>query len=279
MQLKNRILLSTLLLGIFLSQSVFAGPRVVVSLPAIHSLVTNIMQGVGEPVLLYDHDSSASTTLDPFQKSELLTADLVIWIGSGLETSLSDTLNSMPPIKDHTMALSKTVPLLLKKEFDGIAASRQNSRDLKFWHDPKIAIMAVRQITPTLVRLDPDNTERYLDNEIQLLKRIKQMSREIAASISTQGSIPESVLNQFEQYFTNRFIPAAMITPLHEGGTIKVSSEAVSSCAQRPDEPATLGTGFYFETMERQAKRVQACAAQFNRSKVAKTVKQKNRSS
>ncbi|MCU7810636.1 MAG: hypothetical protein KZQ77_05300, partial [Candidatus Thiodiazotropha sp. (ex Notomyrtea botanica)] len=89
----KQLQVGALVLALFMTQSVFAAPRVVVSLPAIHSLVANIMHGVGEPVLLYDHESNTADTLDPFQKSELLTADLVIWIGAGLEASLSDMLD------------------------------------------------------------------------------------------------------------------------------------------------------------------------------------------
>ncbi|MBT2972158.1 MAG: metal ABC transporter substrate-binding protein [Candidatus Thiodiazotropha sp. (ex Ctena orbiculata)] len=272
--MKRQILLSFLLLGLSLTQTTFAGPRVVVSLPAIHSLVANIMQGVGEPRLLHDQDDHLANTLGPFQKSEVLTADLIIWVGAGLEESLADMLESTPPLHDRTMTLSNTVPLLLKRNFDGIAASRKDSRDLRFWHDPKIAMMAVRQITPTLVRLDPANTERYLDNEIELLKRIKQMSKEIASRFSTQIAIPERVATQFSQYFTNRFVIVTKDSSEAEGTAIKVSTNPVKhTCRHYPEQtPQTANaTNYYFEAMKKEADGIQACSAQYTHGEVAKT--------
>ncbi|MEW8506849.1 MAG: metal ABC transporter substrate-binding protein [Candidatus Thiodiazotropha sp.] len=272
--MKRPILLSFLLLGLSLTQTIFAGPRVVVSMPAIHSLVANIMQGVGEPRLLHDQDNHLANTLDPFQKSEVLTADLIIWVGAGLEESLADMLANTPPLQDRTMTLSHTVPLLLKRNFDGIAASRTDSRDLRFWHDPKIAMMAVRQITPTLVRLDPANTERYLDNEIELLKRIKQMSKEIASRFSTQIAIPEGVASQFSQYFTNRFVIVTKDPGEAEVTAMKVSTNPVKhTCSQSSEQPSPTasGTDFYFETMQNEADGIQACSAQYKRGKVARS--------
>lgn len=249
-------------------------------LPAIHSLVANIMHGVGEPVLLYDNESNTADTLDPFQKSELLTADLVIWIGAGLESSLSDMLDHTPPLESRSMTLSRTLPLLLKKDFKGIADSRQISRDLKFWSDPKLAIMAVRQITPKLVRIDPDNTGRYLDNEILLLKRIKSMTNEIASSFSSLEPIPVIVAAQFDQYFNNRFIPNLNNGSSHDGELLKVAGVPTNPCPNliNQEQLTDHGPDQYFETMMLKTKRIQACAAKFSRKKVAKTISKKDKS-
>ncbi|MES9851730.1 MAG: zinc ABC transporter substrate-binding protein [Candidatus Thiodiazotropha sp. L084R] len=276
----KQIQVGALLLALLITQSVFATPRIVVSVPAIHSLVANIMDGVGEPVLLYDHESNTADNLNPFQKSEVLTADLVIWVGAGLESSLSEMLVNTPPLESRSITLSRTIPLLLKKNFNGIADSRQISRDLKFWNDPKLAIMTVRQITPKLVRIDPDNTERYLDNEILLIKRIKSMTNEIVSSFSSLEPIPAVVASQFDQYYNNRFISKLNNGSSNNGKLLKVTGIPTNPCPNliNQEQQTAHGPDQYFETMMLKTKRIQACADKFSRKKIAETISEKEKS-
>ena len=71
-------------------------PRVVVSVLPVHSLAAGVMAGVGAPRLLIrgaasPHDAS----LRPSDARALSAADLVIWVGPGLETFLSKPLGAL----------------------------------------------------------------------------------------------------------------------------------------------------------------------------------------
>lgn len=73
-----------------------AEPQVVVSIKPIHSLVASIMKGVGEPSLVVEGAASPHTyTLKPSNARALENADLVFWVGPGLEAFLEKPLEAL----------------------------------------------------------------------------------------------------------------------------------------------------------------------------------------
>ncbi|KPF44046.1 zinc ABC transporter substrate-binding protein ZnuA [Rhizobium sp. AAP43] len=84
--------------ALFLAPAIAAAaPQVVVSIKPIHSLVASIMKGVGEPSLIVEGAASAHTyTLKPSNARALENADLVFWVGPGLEAFLTKPLETLP---------------------------------------------------------------------------------------------------------------------------------------------------------------------------------------
>ncbi len=75
------------------SAAVAEVPRVVTDIAPVHSLVAQVMAGVGEPDLLIDQATSPHHfALRPSQARALQEADLVIWIGAGLSPALSGAI-------------------------------------------------------------------------------------------------------------------------------------------------------------------------------------------
>ncbi|PPJ46463.1 zinc ABC transporter substrate-binding protein [Rhizobium sp. KAs_5_22] len=73
-----------------------AAPQVVVSIKPIHSLVAAIMQGVGEPELIVEGAASAHTySLRPSNARALENADVVFWVGPGIEAFLEKPLDAL----------------------------------------------------------------------------------------------------------------------------------------------------------------------------------------
>lgn len=71
-------------------------PRVVASVPPIHSLTAGVMEGVATPSLLVDGGQSPHTySLRPTEAARLENADLVVWIGPTLETFLERPLHAL----------------------------------------------------------------------------------------------------------------------------------------------------------------------------------------
>ncbi|MCR6499734.1 zinc ABC transporter substrate-binding protein ZnuA [Shinella sp. CPCC 101442] len=90
------LLLSTALLAVGTIGARAEVPDVVVSIKPIHSLVAAIMQGVGEPKLIVEGAASPHTySLKPSNASALQDADLVFWVGHGLEAFLEKPLESL----------------------------------------------------------------------------------------------------------------------------------------------------------------------------------------
>lgn len=74
-----------------------AAPDVVVSIKPVHSLVASIMKGVGEPSLIVEGAASPHTyTLKPSNARALENADVVFWVGPGLEAFLDKPLQALP---------------------------------------------------------------------------------------------------------------------------------------------------------------------------------------
>ncbi|MGQ9364853.1 zinc ABC transporter substrate-binding protein ZnuA [Azospirillum sp. ST 5-10] len=73
-----------------------AAPAVVASVKPLHSLVAAVMKGVGEPGLIVHGGASPHTyALRPSDARALQGADVVFWIGEGLEGFLEKPLDSI----------------------------------------------------------------------------------------------------------------------------------------------------------------------------------------
>lgn len=78
------------------SSNAMAAPNVVVSIKPIHSLVSAVMAGVGEPTLIVDGGASPHTyNLKPSNARAIESADVVFWVGDGLEKFLEKPLQSL----------------------------------------------------------------------------------------------------------------------------------------------------------------------------------------
>ena len=90
------LLLSTALCLGLSTAAQAAGPNVVVSIKPIHSLVAAIMQGVGEPSLIVEGGASPHTySMKPSNAAALQDADVVFWVGHGLEAFLEKPLETL----------------------------------------------------------------------------------------------------------------------------------------------------------------------------------------
>ena len=77
-----------------------ADVKVVTSIKPIHSLVSAVMEGVGEPSLLVKGAGSPHTySLKPSQARQLQEADLVFWMSHDLEAFLKTRLKALQPMR------------------------------------------------------------------------------------------------------------------------------------------------------------------------------------
>ncbi|ABK45673.1 periplasmic solute binding protein [Magnetococcus marinus MC-1] len=107
---RSRVLsLLTLLTLLMFTPNSWAAPRVVVSILPLHALVAEVMQGVAQPQLLLDGGSSPhSYALRPSQARQLSQAELVVWMGAGLESFLVKPLQTLG--KQTTLLTLHQVP-------------------------------------------------------------------------------------------------------------------------------------------------------------------------
>ena len=263
-----RTILFVLLSG-FTAQ-VGAAPTVLVSVPALHSLVSGLMDGIAEPRLLMDNpDASSDSTLSGSQLRMLANADMIVWAGPGLEKALHDAVENKAPAARHRLVtLSAMVPLLSNGQKGGAdpVNYRNDARNLEFWADPRLTIIAIRTLTTRLVRLDPDNTERYLDNESVLIKRLRDLEQKmanVAEFLPVDLSGVSSALNPYFLHRMQRPVIAArdiqhiemIATDNCRDPAIRKTSADYSEYSTDPqlDSSPAYGADFYFDTMEAEA--------------------------
>ncbi|MDG2395993.1 zinc ABC transporter substrate-binding protein, partial [Candidatus Thioglobus sp.] len=89
-----------LLLLLILANPATATLNIVVSIKPIHSIVSNITQGVSNPLLLLDSNQSAHHfNLKPSQLSLIENANLVVAIHPQMEEGLNKALSNLAPEK------------------------------------------------------------------------------------------------------------------------------------------------------------------------------------
>lgn len=148
-----------------------AAPRVVVSIPPLHALVADLMEGAGKPELLLEgRDDPKGYASQTVAAGRLANADLIIWVGPGLETALAKVIDAAPELKPRSVELAVYLPL------PSIRTNQPEkpARELQFWLDPKLTMMAVRHLAPLLAQTDPANSAIYLENETKVLYKLRQ---------------------------------------------------------------------------------------------------------
>lgn len=234
-----------------------AAPQVVVSIKPVHSLVAAIMQGVGEPALIVEGAASPHTySLKPSNARALENADVVFWVGHGLEAFLEKPLEALAG--KATVVELEDAPGLVRLPFrEGGAFEAHEDEvdhavgeapahddhdapadhaaeehagedhehehggfDMHLWLDPMNAKAMAKQIEETLVAADPGNADRYKANGLALAQEIDTLDKDIATAVAPVADKPFVVFHDAYQYFENRY-------KVRVTGSITVSPETM----------------------------------------------------
>ena len=219
----------------------FAAPDVVVSIKPIHSLVASIMQGVGEPKLIVAGAASPHTfSLKPSNAATIESADIVFWVGPGMEAFLEKPLEALG--SRATVVELEDAPGLEKLPFreggafeahdhghEGEAAHEHGGHDEEhaegegheheghehehehgafdthLWLDPMNAKAIAAEIEKTLVSADPANAAAYQANAAALMQKIDALDTELKATVEPVKDKPFIVFHDAYQYFEKRY--------------------------------------------------------------------------
>ena len=234
-----------------------AGPRVVASIPAVHSLVAGVMEGIGIPSLLVSGGASPHTfSLKPSQARELQDADAVFWIGDDLESFLEKPLKALGSkaavvefsTNDHIELIDTREGGIWKKDAHDdhddhkghahdddddhgkkeMAAKKDDhdeheghahgEHDTHIWLSPHNAKEMVEIIAETLAKVDPANAGKYEANADKLAGRIDKLDHEIEEALAKVKGRPYLVFHDAYQYFESHYGLGAV-------GSISVSPE------------------------------------------------------
>lgn len=216
-----------------------AGPRVVVSIKPIHSLVAGVMQGVAEPQLIIQGGGSPhGYVLRPSEARMLANADLVIWVGHSLESFLVKPLATLAP-RTHQLELTESLedqllPLRDGGSWDAHAHEltsdapspglgephkhEEHELNPHLWLSPLLAKQIVVETAMALSAIDPQHRDTYQQNAEQLQQRLDDLHRQLSNKLAPVKDVPYVVFHDAYQYFEN-------VYSLNAVGSISVNAE------------------------------------------------------
>ncbi len=227
--LRNLFLLLVLCWSLPLS----AAPRVVVSIGPVHSLVAGVMEGLGEPQLLIPAGASPHAyALKPSDARALSEAELVIWVGGGVEAMLEKPLHSLAGKAQRLELLQVGGMHLLPSRKGGVwhgqnqvqdhqqahAGHGHGGVDPHLWLAPENARRTVAAVADALSVVDAANGPRYQSNAAALQQRIDAFAVTLAQRLEPLQGEPYIVFHDAYHYFEQAF-------GLQPVGAIAVSPE------------------------------------------------------
>ncbi len=204
-------------------------PQVIATIKPIHSLVSMVMQDVGEPRLLIGSGASPHTySLKPSDARALQQADVVFWVGETLETFLEKPLRTLPKnARVVQLAEAPGVTLLAYRDagpWEGHAhgsagpnvqtpyhnhehsdGDAHAGADMHIWLDPANARAIVMAAATALTEADPDRAVLYRSNAERAVARLLALDEELQQTLAPLAGRPYIVFHDAYQYLEHRY--------------------------------------------------------------------------
>lgn len=239
-------------------------PNVVVTIKPIHSLVAQVMDGVGTPALLVKGSASPHTfSMRPSDARAINKADVFIRVSEDVEPFTAKIVAALPKsVRLVSLSDVSGVKLLSRRiggtfeahvhgpddHHDDHAGHKNNAdddthhgedahgkSDGHIWLDPDNAKAIVEAVTQTLVTAYPMQAVRLKANAVTALARIDTLAESVNADLAGARGKPFVVFHDAYQYFEKRFGIEAV-------GSVTVSPE-VQPSAKRLSELRAKLTG------------------------------------
>ena len=191
------------------------------------------MDGVGEPSLIIEDSTSPhSFTLKPSHAKLLEEADLIFWVGEGIDTFMERPLESI--VKNAEVVEFMEVESIEKLKFReesiygdhddhddhdghddhddhddhaGHEGHDHGEFDPHFWFDIDRVILATEKISQTLVALDSENEKSYVDNQSAYAKKLADFATQTKEKIDNSmiSSIPFITMHESLGYLITKY--------------------------------------------------------------------------
>lgn len=269
----RRLLLAVALSALMtLPAAAAEAPKVVASIKPIHSLVAQVMKGVGEPALLVTGAASPHTfTMKPSDAKLLRDAKLVVWVGPDLETFLVKPLKASGA-PDLPLIDASGLTLLDEREggvwepHDHGHGAEEHHHDAKdhgaedhevnthLWLSPANAKAIVAAVAGALAKIDPANAATYAANAEGEARSIDALDSELAKTLAPIKTKPFVVFHDAYQYLEARYdlstVGSITVSPDRQPSAKRLSEirgklktlGAVCVFSEPPFEPALVDT-------------------------------------
>ena len=195
--------------------------EVVVSLKPLHALVAGVMGDTGEPRLMMSGAASPHTyQMRPSDAEVLNAADLVVWVGEGMERFLDRPIAVLGSGADVVTLHEAAGMELLPNREGGIWHDEQaevhvdehddhghdhDEFDMHVWLDPGNAARIVDVVADALVRIDPARAETYRANAKATRMRIGVLESSLHERLAPMRQRAFIVFHDGYGYFEHAF--------------------------------------------------------------------------
>ena len=213
-------------------------PRVVADIAPVHSLVSMVMKGVGEPKLLVPQNVSPHHyAMRPSEAKALQEANLVVYVGHDMSPWMEPLFETVAASAD-ALDLSEVDGVLAlpyregpvfgddvnhegydheeeghdehgEEDHDDHAHHDHDGNDPHMWLDPENAKIWLDAIASELGHIDPENADRYSLNAISAKQQITREMHHIEEHLVAVQDKDFLVFHDAFQYFEKRFGIAA----------------------------------------------------------------------
>ncbi len=215
-------------------------PRIVVTIPPLHSLVAAVTEGVTEPALLIRGGASPHTyAMAPSDARAVQDADVLVWVGPNLEKFLSRALRNARPGRQVVTLMEEDGMLLLDTRRGGLFDAHDHDdhdeahhdddhgdsrhedghgeahhddegehgrhKDAHLWLDPANAVVAVQVVAEVLAGIDSANALRYRANADRMVTRLYRLDRDLLGVLEPVRERAYIVFHDGYQYFERRY--------------------------------------------------------------------------
>ena len=194
------------------------GPRVVADIAPIHSLVSMVMDGVGQPQLLVPQNISPHHySMRPSEAEALQEAQLVVYVSHDMSPWLEPVLETLAASAsaldlskvDNIMQLAyREGPIFDDHDEEGHddhAHHDHDGVDPHMWLDPMNAKLWLHAIASELTRIDPKNADRYDENARSSSRTITLAMAQAEGHLASGKDNGFLVYHDAYQYFEKRF--------------------------------------------------------------------------
>jgi zinc transport system substrate-binding protein len=238
-------------------------PLVVASIQPVHALAAAVMAGVGTPALLvHGGGSPHAYSLRPSDARALDAAQVVFWVGPGLELFLRKPLGALAGrARVEALAEAPGVARLPQREgglwgqhADAHAGEGHAAYNPHVWLDPRNAQAMTARMAEVLAQADPSHAATYRANAARLRGRLAALEAELAQRLAPLRGRPYLVFHDAYAYLEARYgleaVGAIAVTPEQAPGARRVSelrahirsSGAVCVFAEPQFQPRLLAT-------------------------------------
>lgn len=207
-------------LSVLCASNAFAQARVVASIKPLQLIAAAITDGVSEPaVIIPANQSPHHFTLRPSDVSRLVQADVVLWVGAGMETYLTGVLQrsdgAAKVIEAATLASVRLLPLTQDEHGHGHPGGQY---DPHLWLDTGNAMALAQALHDELVLLDATNAARYSSNLAHFESSLTALEKDLQQRFTSLRGIPYAVYHNGTHYLEKQMglEHAFVLVPDHE---------------------------------------------------------------